>query len=255
MIDFFSIVASFIYSNKRTFCSVCDNTDVRFSPLPDYYRNNAIKYGYPYYGKGEMTALKTYSCLNCGASDRERLYAYWIGLQNNTNILSNNSRIIHFAPEVALSSKLKTLNRGTYHTADLLMDGCDFKVDMIDLPFDNESYDFFICSHVLEHIESDDMAISELYRITKKGGCGILMSPIILGLKDTLENRSITSEAERWRNFGQNDHVRLYAHDAYIRKIKKHGFSVQELGRRYFGFEIFVRLGLKISSILYVVNK
>jgi ubiquinone/menaquinone biosynthesis C-methylase UbiE len=79
---------------------------------------------------------------------------------------------------------------------------------------------------VLEHVESDDKAISELYRITKKSGSGILMASVIIGLKDTLENPSITDDEGRWRNFGQNDHVRLYAHDDYLCKIKCHGFTV-----------------------------
>ena len=75
------------------------------------------------------------------------------------------------------------MNWECYHTADLMMNGCDFKVDMMYMPFEDENYDFFICSHVLEHVESDDKAISELYRITKKGGCGILMAPIIVDLE------------------------------------------------------------------------
>lgn len=255
MTDILFKAVSRLFPERKSFCPVCDKTNVGFSPLPDYYRDNALKYGYAYFGKGEMTVLETYSCSSCGASDRERLYAYWIGLQLKINKLSDKSRIIHFAPEAALSSKLKAMNFNGYHTADLMMDGCNYKIDMMRMPFEDESYDFFICSHVLEHVESDDKAISELYRITKKGSCGILMAPIIIGLKNTLEDPSITDEAGRWRNFGQNDHVRLYAHDDYLNKIKSHGFSVHELGEKHFGKSIFTRLGLKRSSVLYVVTK
>ena len=202
-----------------------------------------------------MTALETYLCTNCIASDRERLYAYWIEQQLKANKLTVRSRIIHFAPEAILSGKLKTLKFDTYHTADLMMEGCDYKADMMDMPFEDESYDFFICSHVLEHVKSDDKAISELYRITKKGGCGTLMAPVIVGLKNTVEDPSITDEAGRWQHFGQYDHVRLYAHDDYLDKIRKSGFAVQELGERHFGKNVFARLGLKRTSILYIVTK
>jgi ubiquinone/menaquinone biosynthesis C-methylase UbiE len=135
------------------------------------------------------------------------------------------------------------------------MDGCDYKIDMMHMPFGDESYDFFICSHVLEHVESDDKAISELYRITKKGGAGILMAPIIIGLDKTIEDPTVKDEANRWRLFGQYDHVRLYAHDDYVNKIRSNGFLVEALGERYFGKKVFHALGLKRTSVLYVVTK
>lgn len=240
---------------RRSYCPVCDTDDVGFGALDDLYQNNALKHGYVHFGKGEMTALDTYSCLNCGASDRERLYAHWIRNQFKTDCLSSRSKVIHFAPETALSTWLKTLSIGTYHTADLLMKDCDYKVDMLSMPFADESYDFFICSHVLEHVESDDHAIAELYRITQKGGCGILMAPVIVGLKNTIEDKTIKDKAGRWKHFGQDDHVRLYAHDDYLQKIRSQGFSVRQLGRKYFTSKLFARLGLKKTSILYVVQK
>lgn len=244
-----------LFSGKKSFCPVCNEPNADFSPLPDYYRDHAANHGYPYFGKGEMTSLATYSCRNCGASDRERLCAYWLDLKLKTDAFSNQSRLIHFAPEASLSHKLRALKLGCYHTADLLMDGCDFQVDMMDMPFEDESYHYFICNHVLEHVESDDRAMAELYRITKKGGLGILLAPIVVGLDKTIEDPTVKDEAARWRLFGQNDHVRLYAHDDYVNKIRSKGFRVEELGERYFGKKVFQALGLKRTSILYVVTK
>lgn len=236
-------------------CPTCNSKQAIFIPLPDFYRENALQYGYVHFGKGEMTALETYSCANCGASDRERLYTLWIDQQIEKGLFSKGTRVIHFAPEAVLSARLKSLNSFDYKTADLMMDHVDFKVDLLNMPLEDASFDFFICSHVLEHVESDDQAIKELYRITKKGGCGILMAPIIVGLEKTVEDSSIKDEAGRWKHFGQNDHVRLYAHDDYVNKIRNHGFRVEELGIEYFGEETFSSLGLKSTSILYVVSK
>lgn len=241
--------------SASTFCPVCGDNQVTFLPLPDFYRENALRHGFAYLDKGEMTELETYSCDKCGASDRERLYALWLDQTIAAKGFKNGTRVIHFAPEAPLSNKLKTLPLFEYGTADLLMEHVDYQVDMMKLPFDDNSYDFFICSHVLEHVESDDLAIQELYRITKPGGCGILMAPIIMGLDKTLEDPSVTDEAGRWRLFGQNDHVRLYAHDDYTRKIRGHGFRLDELGEDHFGAETFRSLGLKRSSILYVAYK
>ncbi len=66
-------------------CPVCGSKRVSFSPLPEFYRDNARRHGYVYFGKGEMTSLETYACCNCGASDRERLYAIWIDQQIGKN--------------------------------------------------------------------------------------------------------------------------------------------------------------------------
>jgi SAM-dependent methyltransferase len=240
---------------QSSFCSVCGHKNVSFEPLPEFYRDNSLRYGYLHFGKGEMTSLDTYACGLCGASDRERLYAIWVDQQIEGNVFCRKTRVIHFAPEAAFSAKLKKIDLFDYSTADLLMAHADHKVDMMSMPFDDESFDFFICSHVLEHVDSDDMAIKELFRITKRGGCGILMAPIIVGLANTLEDPNMNDEASRWRLYGQYDHVRLYAHDDYVNKIRSHGFRIEELGERHFGEEVFRSLGLKPTSILYVVKK
>jgi SAM-dependent methyltransferase len=242
-------------SHETALCPVCGQQDISFLPLPDYYHENAQRHGYAYFGKGEMTSLQTYSCSHCGASDRERLCALWIDQKISKSFFPKNTTLIHFALEAALSRKLKQLNFFDYNTADLLMENVDYKIDMMDMPFKDESYDFFICSHVLEHVDRDDQAIRELHRITRNGGAGILMSPIVVGLDKTIEDPSVKDEANRWRLFGQNDHVRLYAHDDYVNKIGSNGFLVEELGERYFGKKVFHSLGLKSTSILYVVTK
>lgn len=239
----------------RFFCPVCGRKIRRFLPLPDFYRNNALKHGYRHFGKGETIALDTYACPACGASDRERLYADWIVRQVDAGNFHKGARLLHFAPEAALSKRLHEMKFFDYQTADFKSKNVDYQIDVMNLPIKNNVYDYFICSHVLEHVESDEQAIRELYRITKTGGCGILMTPIIMGLKATVEDKSIASEAERWKLYGQNDHVRLYAHDDYVSKIRRVGFCVNELGIAYFGADTFRLLGLKKTSILYIVKK
>jgi len=243
------------YFRRPRWCPVCGNKRSAFLPLPEFYRDNARLHGFVHFGKGEMTSHDTYTCSDCGSSDRERLYTLWIEHQIEKKYFAKGARVNHFAPEPALSRKLKDLGFFDYNTTDLMMDGVDHQVDMVDMPFEDESFDFFICSHVLEHVDSDDRAIEELFRITKPGGSGILMAPIIVGLEKTVEDPSVTDEAGRWRLYGQNDHVRLYAHDDYVNKICSHGFRVEELGESHFGEKVFHLLGLKRTSVLYVVSK
>jgi SAM-dependent methyltransferase len=240
----------------KTKCSVCDFADISFMPLSDFFRSNAEQYGYAYFGKGEMTALETYSCSRCGASDRERLYALWLDKEIKKGTFLGKGKVIHFAPEKTLSEHIcKRQIFDDYQTADLMMETTDHKADLMALPFSDNSYDFFICSHVLEHVPDDRQAIRELYRITRPGGLGILMAPVIVGLANTLEDPEVVTEADRWRLFGQGDHVRLYAHDDYISRIEHGGFKVQQLGIKEFGASTFAGLGLKPTSILYVAIK
>lgn len=240
----------------KTYCPLCQSKNKGFDPLPDFYKQNAEKFGYIHYGKGEMTALETYSCKECGASDRERLYAYWLRSKQGDAGDYSEKALVHFAPEAGLSAFLKkTALYGRYETADLMMKGVSHQVDLMRLPFDENSYDFFICSHVLEHVDDDAAAIKELYRITKIGGGGILMVPIITNLPSTIEDPSVKDEGERWRRFGQNDHVRLYNRSGFLDRTKAQGFRVEMLDENFFGRRLFNKLGLKSSSVLYVVYK
>lgn len=250
------LLSKFNFTNASTFCSVCDSKNVGFAPLPDLYRQNAEKFNYVHFGKGEMTSLDTYFCSSCSASDRERLYAYWIKQQVSSGRMPQSARVIHFSPELGLSNLIRNLNLfNDYQTADLNGPNVDHNVDLLDLPFESDSFDFFICSHILEHVQDDRQAIRELFRITKPNGCGILMAPIIVGLEKTIEDPTITSGGERWHLFGQDDHVRLYSHDDYVQRIESAGFVLEQLGSTYFGEKNFDRLGLKQTSILYIARK
>ena len=54
-----------------------------------------------------------------------------------------------------------------------------------------------MCNHVLEHIPDHNKAISELYRILKKGGILIAQVPIDFSKEKTFEDFNITNNKER----------------------------------------------------------
>jgi SAM-dependent methyltransferase len=121
--------------------------------------------------------------------------------------------------------------------------------------YEEGTFDAFICSHVLEHVSDDLKALSELFRILKPNGWGILMVPIILSLDQIDEDPLLEDIAERWRRFGQDDHVRMYSRNGFIERVIGAGFSVRQYGQEYFGAEVFKRYGISDKSILYVVEK
>ena len=54
---------------------------------------------------------------------------------------------------------------------------CDIISDITDIPVPDNSFDFILCSEVLEHLESPVKAIHELYRIVKPGGELLITAP------------------------------------------------------------------------------
>jgi SAM-dependent methyltransferase len=136
------------------------------------------------------------------------------------------------------------------------MEAVDDKIDIMDMHiYKDNSVDIFLCSHVLEHVSDDRKAISELYRILKSGGWGIIMVPILLHLKDIYEDPSVTSEAERWKHFGQGDHLRTYSKEGFKGRLAEGGFRITELGIEYFGADTFEKCGIYPRSVLYIVEK
>lgn len=243
-------------------CPVCGNRVNHFQPLSEFYFNNAKQYGYRYrIEQAETLNYHNYSCPSCEASDRDRLYALYIHDYFATIRQDIAINIIDFAPSAPLSRFIRNLialsgQNISYITADMNMEGVDDKIDIADMRrYHDNQFDFFICSHVLEHVPDDRKALRELHRILKPGGLGILMVPIILGLAEIDEDPSIIDEAERWRRFGQHDHVRLYSKNGFINRIQATGFLINQYGKEYFGEKLFAQSGITNQSILYIVEK
>ena len=94
------------------------------------------------------------------------------------------------------------------------------------MPFKENSFDFILCNHVLEHINDDKKAMKELYRVLNKNGTAILQVPINQKSSKTFEDSSIVDKKERIEKFGQYDHIRLYGLD-YLKKLESFGCHVE----------------------------
>jgi SAM-dependent methyltransferase len=117
-------------------------------------------------------------CPRCGALERHRLQFLVLRLLGST-ILGPDVRVLHFAPEMAIQRVLRA-KCGTYTSADLLMRHVDRRVDIRDLPFADGSFDLVYASHVLEHVDDDYKAISEVRRVLSPDGVAILPVPLVV---------------------------------------------------------------------------
>jgi SAM-dependent methyltransferase len=248
--------------NARHYCPVCESRVVSFLPLPNFFRENQRKYGFPFAGdEGETCNEAAYLCPSCEATDRDRLYALFLSDYLTDLEGAGPVQVVEFGPSAPLSAFIGRIIKSSgkdirYRTADFLTENVDDKVDITDMQcYQTNQFDFFICSHVLEHVPDDKKALRELRRILKPGGKAILMVPIILSVDEIDEDPECVDEAERWRRFGQDDHVRLYSKRGFLERLREAGFKVHESGKEFFGEDSFNRAGISSQSVLYIVEK
>lgn len=185
----------------------------------------------------------------------ERHRLLWLYLKRKTNFFTAPLKVLHFAPEQAFYKRFRKLENIKYTTTDLNSPLADVKADICELPFSNNSFDFILCNHVLEHISDDERAMKEIFRVLKPGGTAILQIPIDMQRKLTFEDDSITDKEERSRIFGQYDHVRVYGRD-YFATLRKIGFKVEEVDlTEELSEEEIRRYSLSKSEIIPVVTK
>lgn len=156
----------------------------------------------------------------------ERHRLLWLYLNRETDLLTRSQSLLHVAPEQCFYNRFRESEHITYTTTDLLSPLADVKADICNLPFPDNSYDFILCNHVLEHIPDDFKAMQELYRVLKPGGMAILQIPLENDRALTFEDNTITDRDERARIFGQYDHVRVYGMD-YFKRLEQVGFKVK----------------------------
>ena len=176
------------------------------------------------YGYGEQRP----NVLSPSTLSLERHRLLWLYLQDETEFFQKPLRVLHMAPEQCFLSIFKKMKHLDYTTADLYSPIVDVKADILDLPFKDGEFDMVFCNHVLEHIEDDNKAMKELYRVMKSGGMGIFQVPQELARETTYEDPDIITPEDKAKHFGQYDHVRIYGRD-YFDRLRNVGFNVEEV--------------------------
>lgn len=155
-------------------------------------------------------------CFACGSSDRDRLVFEYL-----TSEIPDfrGLKFLHVAPERQLNKRLRSLGTNLVNM-DARKSGYTFAygretitADLTAIPFENDSFDWVIANHVLEHIEDEKKALSEIHRVLKPSGKALLMIPISPKLTATINAKKNWNNSQRNRFLGQRDHVRLYGID------------------------------------------
>lgn len=221
-------------------CNICDHRVWKFLP----------------YGSGSKSApafmravdftgsdLDNFECPWCGGTDRERHLLMYMQASGLLDSLSGKE-ILHFAPEARIAKIVTEHQPIRYVKADLYPGKPDIeRVDMLDMPYPDETFDLVIANHVLEHVADDLQSLQELQRILKVGGLAILQTPFSARLHATWSDKGIDDDQSRLQAYGQEDHVRLFGKDIFSRiagtglasRVQYHDQLLPHISEKTFG--------------------
>ncbi len=253
-VGFVRMIRRFINGlGNRCQCCICGRSFLRFSKYRGGWQ--AVS-SYLRELKWTGSDFDNFWCPFCRSHDRERhlmLYFKALGMWEHFA----GAAVLHIAPEKHISRAIESCSPASYVRGDLIPSREQVrKLDVMNLIEKSESYDFVICNHVLEHVPDDSKALSEIFRVLKKGGSAVLQTPYAAALHSTRENDpSVTTEAERLKFYGQEDHVRLYGIDLFER-IRNAGFilHLHEHSKLLAGVDC-ARAGVNAAEPLFLAIK
>lgn len=185
-------------------------------------------------------------CPRCGSLPRTRRLDQ---LLEEHSLL--RGKVLHFSPPFSLHQKLKQNADIQYISSDYEDEFiADVKYDLTNIPVKENHFDLIIAYHVLEHIEADTLAMQELWRVIKEGGFALIQTPFKEG--KIYEDENIKTPTERFKHFGQKDHVRIYSVIGLKERLEAVGFTVKVLA---FTENVTNTYGFKQDETVLMVSK
>ena len=91
-----------------------------------------------------------------------------------------------------------------------------------ELPFADGSFNLVIIKHIVEHLPDPEKAITEIGRITERGGTLILATP-------NLDSLLKSWKGERWIGYQDPTHISLKHPSEWISYIEGAGFTINQI--------------------------
>jgi SAM-dependent methyltransferase len=216
----YHLVVNILGSRKK--CYICGKT---FSHFKKYKRGSRDVSEFLRMMNCTGSDVENFGCMYCGSMDRERHLFMFFDELGIWELITGGS-VLHFAPERSLGKKIKTV-AGSYIMADLNPGSSEVrKIDVCRIPFSNNTFDFVICNHVLEHVTDYRRGISEIFRVLKPSGTAILQTPYSTLLTRHFCDENINTDELRSYFYGEADHLRLFSRDQLFSEFESYGFEL-----------------------------
>lgn len=192
----------------------------------------------------------TARCPYCLSIERYRLLCRF--LSEETDFGKRKMKVLDIGPIWCFQEFCRVRANVEYVSVDISSPLAMHRMDIRDLGFKDSVFDCIICYHVLEHIDDDKKALSELNRVLKPGGWAIIQVPIQL---EKTVDRSMLTKKEQEEILRWPDHLRAYGRD-YPEILESACFNVEVVpyGAK-FGAEEIERYGLDAGEDIHVCRK
>ena len=187
------------------YCVLCRSHVRRFLPHGVVRRENSL-------------------CPVCHSRERHRLAWHWF--THRAGLLDRRQpslRTLHVAPEIPVAKRLKQLPNTSYISGDFVH-AADIRMDVCNMPFADESFDFVYISHVLNMLPRDEPAFKELCRVLAPGGTVLIQVPAPLA-GPSKEAGANSSSSDRLALLGDPDIFRHYGREALLRRAEAGGLQ------------------------------
>jgi SAM-dependent methyltransferase len=216
-------LADSLLPSRRVECNICSWRGRKFYPNtgPGYDERNTL-------------------CPGCRGLNRHR--ALLALLVRRTSFFAPGNRIIEVAPMRGFQALCLAQGDLDYTSFDLERFALE-RGDITKMKYPNDSVDYFVCFHVMEHIPDEKAALSEIRRILKPGGTCVLQVPLDWSVAKTYEY-----ERPDPREVG---HVRRYGKD-FAQHVAEHGFTVTSMrASEQFDPDVIKRFGLSDEPVFF----
>ena len=223
------------------YCPICE-TITNFKPFGTPPRKNA-------------------QCSNRGSLERDK-FSIMIFHRKIPQIFEKNCKFLHFAPEKNLYKIFNNQENIDYYPVDINPKrykknkiNIREKVNMENIPYEDNTFDFIYNSHVLEHVPDDIKAMGQLRRVLKEDGICLVTIPLF-NIPKTLENEEYNTPELRLKHYGQKNHLRKYGND-FKNRLESVGFDVEEVEPKDIENNINKRkiLGLNENEKFFICKK
>ena len=149
--------------------------------------------------------------------------------------------VLVFAPENVLLNVVDHLKMN-YQTTDLYSSDVDLPgEDIQSLSFADNSYDWIICNHVLEHVPDDKKGMRECFRVIKPGGIAIF----------TIPGNYKNEKTEQYSDLSRNGHYRNYGRSV-CKDFAEAGFTVDMIDM---GADQDRKWGIRSGDMAFICSK